>query len=431
MRSSGERDPAPRRVRLLGLGAVAVGAAGLLVPFGPFAAGAGGQTTSAVSGVASAAGVNALFEVPQFLPLGDALVDLGIPTAQAALETGGGQQAGFASLPDPGELVLTLPGTAAGLVGGFGALPAPSYPLAVSSSQGQPLGRFSDPAGVIVLESRSSDQQVVASASITNPGAAPSVGKVIASASVEEDRGGTVRATAETRVEGFALDVAGVSIRLGTITSRSTTTLAAGADEPTTTTDFDIAGATVNGLGISIGPDGVSIADQKLPLPLGELGKIIDGLLGQAGVNFELVTTTAADGGSASQYLEVRTRQTLPVPGDPVGTVYLRIGRVESSLVAGLAPTPDLGGGAPPAFAGDGGFDVGTTSGGAVALPTPGAPTVVDRPGVAIDGDPVALALDLRRTFRFFYSVLIVGGLAGIASASIWRTKGVRARWMP
>lgn len=426
------------RSRVAGLVAIALGSAGLLLPVGPFAQGADGQAAASVSGVAAAAGFNAIVEVPQFLPLGDVLVDLGIPTAQAVLETGSGQRSGFASLPDPGELILTLPGTAAGLVGGLGSLPAPSYPLAVSSTAESPVARFADPAGVIVLDARSNPQRVDATASITNPGATPSVGKVQSSATVVQDDGGTVRAIAETKIEGFALDVAGISIRLGVITSRSTTTWAPGDDEPTSDTDFDIAGATINGLGVSIGPDGVSLLGQTIPLPLGVVGDAIDGLLAAAGVDLEVVSVEDTDGGRASQYLEITTSQKIPIPGEPVGNVYLRVGRVETSLITGAAlDDVDLGGegeGEGSAPIDGGGFPASPDLGGSGSISLPelgGAEPGVGGRAPALDEEPALFARDLRPTFRFFYSVLIVGGLAGVAASSIWRTKGVRARWMP
>lgn len=418
---------------MVALCALVIGAVGFAIPVG---AQTDAGSSSAVSGIATAGGMSAIFEVPQFLPLGDRLVEMGVPVAQALLETGGGAAQGYAAMPYPGDLLLSLPGTGVGLLGGLGGIPAPQYPLYVSADNANPERRFADPSGQIVLEARSTPVRVDGVAAITNPGAQPSAGKAISTARVVEEPGGAVLAIAETRVEGFALQVSDVVVQLGTVRSRSETVLDRGEAQPDTTKTFDITGASVNGIGIVIDKEGVRLGDQALPLPQQPLLDVVNDLLAGAAITMRVVDSDDTPGGSSGQYLEIATTQPLPVPGEPKGTVLYRVGRVETSVVAGVGA--GAGGGVPPFVVEDGavpsptgaGAQSGPASAEGATQSNVAAGQTTPRSGV-LGVEQSVLARNLTRTVRFFYGVLIVAGLAGVASATAWRSKGVRARWMP
>jgi hypothetical protein len=226
------------------------------------------------------------------------------------------------------------------------------------------------------------------------------------------------------------LDIGGV-LRIASIRSTSTTTYSAGDAKPVTKDDFVIDGFTVLGVGVSLNSDGLVLAGQTIPLPLGNLVKTLSAGLEKAGISLRLIDEVPTAGGGASRALEIKVSQTLPIGGNPKGTVTYRIGGASSFItvapaLAGAASAPAAVGPAPTPDAG-----LGTTASPALSLPTPPvSPGVVPTVSPAPKIEPVLVARDLEDVMRTAYLVLVIGGVLGVIGSALWGWKGARASWL-
>src|SRR5205085_897329 len=112
---------------------------------------------------------------------------------------------------------------------------------------------------------------------------------------------------------------------------------------------------TVLGVGVSLTADGLQLAGQTIPLPLGNVVKTLSAALEKAGISLRLIDEVPTAGGGASRALEIKISQTIPIDGNPHGTVTYRIGGASSFITvapatAGSAPVYTDTGGPAPAF---------------------------------------------------------------------------------
>lgn len=381
----------------------------------------------------TAQAVRVTYTVPDFL-LAETIVDAGGPVGQAVVESSGSSRA-FGSLPYPGDTVIAAPGlpTAAGQP----ALPV-AYPLYASAEHPvAPSSKVEDPSRQYLLEASAEADKAVGRARAVVGSEGVSTTGTSAAAAVQRGEDGVVTARAETVTEGVSF---GGVLKLASVRSASVSTLAAGDAEPASKAELVVDGATVNGLGVTIGPEGVTAVGSGVPVPTDEMTGQVNRALAEAGIAVRVVQGEKVAGGRSADALEVVTKQKLPVPGEPEGTVVYRFGGATAWVAAGQAvpavePEPVPGPApAPPGSGGGGDASVLAAeplpgAAGDTALPVLGAPSAAPAPPSPVPDRRLVLARDLRPTVRLFYLVLAVAGAALLASSSIWRTKGVQATW--
>jgi hypothetical protein len=380
------------------------------------------QVPSAFVANASANGVRVQYTVPAFLVL-ERFVDGGGPIAQAEMASGEVARA-FASNPYPGDTAVGLPGIVA-----FGTgLPAPpDYPLYVSADYPfKPEQSAGDASGTFRLTAKAGTKETTAVAA-AGPDASGAVSRAVTT--VADD--GTVTAVAETVTKGIS---AGEGVlEIAAVTSRSVTTLEPGATKPKTVTDLSVDGASIAGTPVSITPQGLRIGTSGIPLAAAEQLAPINAALQQSGLTVRVVEGADIEGGGSSDVVEITHVGAVPVPGSPTGTFIYRFGGATSSITVGegafVAPIVQ------------GAFDSGDQQDALATAPSDLGLPAADVPGLsnaslprlavtpASDVAQVIVPRDLRKTIRFFYTVIMVGGaLLGLALA-LWRSKGVHVPW--
>jgi hypothetical protein len=224
---------------------------------GPVAADA---PSAAYAGLAVGNGARVTYSVPHYAVV-ETPFDSGGAVAQATLESSGLARA-FASLPYPGDLAVTAPGTLAS----FGLTPAAalSYPFYVSADHPSvPSARVGDPSGAYLLEATAAERQTAATSKAVPGNPEAVVTGTEASSSVIRDEAGAVVATATTVSRG--LDFGKGVLRIAAVRSRSVTRLAPGAGAPTSEVETVIEGATINDVKVTITPAGIAFAGPPPP----------------------------------------------------------------------------------------------------------------------------------------------------------------------
>lgn len=440
---------------------------GAVVSSAPMAAGAGAAGEAAPAGfvaTASAQDARVTYSVLGFAAVED-VVDGGGTVAQAQLD-GGGNSRSFAALPYPGDLVVNGPGlfafaTGQQLPGGYPFFVAAEHPLRPEAKLDGPGGRYSLLAQAALQHSAGQGRLQL--------GDGESGGVTHGQAVTEVTGDGTVRSTATSITEGLVL--AGGQFRIGTVRSSSLTTLARGADHPTSTSSLVVDGMTVAGNPVTVGPEGLSIAGSAVPGGAGL--QTVKQTLAQAGIEVQLVEAQTHNGGERARSLEIRSVATPPFPGSPPQQVVISLGGATTAISVGESlpgaiptlppetisePAPPAGPGAGPAAdipapaAGSGGA---VGDGPAVtAAPEPigsgplrsdfpalhhGSPAVLPTPDGAQPGaaarhsaSPVAqgpplrqvtLARGLRHPITAVYLPLVVGAAVMLTGGFLWLTR--------
>ena len=416
MRGNVARGRTQRRLGTICLTAFVVGAVGLLTSH---PSGAQAVSESLIGGGA-ADGLRVIVDIPGFLVV--ERVEVGAPTAQASIDTEGNSNA-FAGLPYPGDVVANIGSVPSVLFATSIPFTPPGYVTAVSPVT--PRVATSDPSGTYELLATAEPDDAHGKAAL-DPGSAAIASGARAESHATIDGEGGMTVVSESVASG--IDIGGV-LRIASIRSTSTTTYAAGDDEPVTENDFVIDGFTVLGVGVSLTADGLELAGQTIPLPLGDLVETLSAALEQAGISLRLIEEVPTTGGGASRALEIKVSQTIPIDGNPQGTVTYRIGGASSFI----AVAPAFGSAAAPAAAGPAAtLDAGLAGTGSPDLGLPSTPV---SPGVvptidAPDLEPVLIARDLEDALRTFYLVLVIGGVLGVIGSALWGWKGARASWM-
>jgi hypothetical protein len=416
----------PARVRRHGgllalLGAVLVA----IVPVTP----AGSQDTGPgydfLTLHALADGVTVDFNLQGFLPIED-LVGLSSITSEA--HYGAGRSDSLAALPDPGDLVLTLPGTLSALLGVSGL---PDYPAAASAdSPGTPVEDVQlvpdADLGAGKLHAEAAEDGASAYAHVGHQvdtvGLLPgfSVGTIRTTARTTQLNSDTLEAVATTSIDD--LDLLGGLVSIDNITSEVTASIA--NDTPkATTSKVMVTGATVAGTPVGITDEGiVGLGSPTALAPV--IDTLVAPLVAQ-GIRIRTTPssrevgdrTATASGGALS--IEVP----LDVQGYP-GVLDVTFGRALAELEVSALSDGDRGDGGSL----DGGFgsDDPNLAGLGTALDSdlPGLPSSPDATSggsgvgsevVSVPVGRVALDLDLTTLYR----VMVLGGLALFAAGQI------------
>jgi hypothetical protein len=217
-----------------------------------------------------------------------------------------------------------------------------------------------------------------------------------------------------------------------------------------------------------------------VPVPLGTGSDSVNQALGQAGITVKTIAGNDVEGGQAGDVLEIRSKHTIPIEGNPKGTFVYRIGGSSTFILFGAAapalpavgapsdnlpadaapaaPPPAgstaISGGATPTSGSTGNLGNGLSSGAGsgsggggggpsgpsgaatgsgdttgLAGPASGGGSLSAAPAIGGSTQPAVLARDLRGTTKFFYAVIGVAGAMLLASSALWRLKGVKAAW--
>jgi hypothetical protein len=438
-----------------------------------FAAGptAGAADARSLVGVASASGLRATYTVPDYVVVAE-FFDGGGPVAQANVDTTG-QATGFGSLPYPGENAVTAPGLLTFATG----VPVPGYPFyARADHPVAPNSEVKDPSGSYTLKA-TADQGKASGSAVYLFGGENPVTRSSADSTGVLGSGGKLVMTAVGVTEG--LSFADGTLKISSVLSKSVTTYEPGADKPVTKTELLIQGAKVGDQPVTIDRDGVHPSGQTVPVPIGTGSDSVNQALSQAGITVKTIAGNDVEGGQAGDVLEITSKHTIPVEGNPKGTFIYRVGGASTFILFGAAgpglpevPAPVEGlpadSGTPPAGGSTGATPTGgggTTSGstgtgldgssgafGSGSGSSPGSSGGTGSltgdsggltGGASGDGSgspsaapltggptqPAILARDIRGTTKFFYAVIGVAGALLLASSSLWRLKGVKAAW--
>jgi hypothetical protein len=355
--------------------------------------------------------------------------DGGGPTAQAALDSIG-SSTGYAAFPDPGGVIVSIPGLAAGFSGG--AVPNVPYPLYVASDANS--GEQSQGAGPYHVRANSTTASSDASATagfqpdvVGNVSLATSTANITASAT-----GVVAKAVADLQ----ALTIGPLTI--GEVKSSATQTL----DPSGTVTpkvSLTLTGLRVGGIPFELSPQGVIAGGTTYPAPINPM---IKQLLSASGITMEFVAAQRFPGRVVAPALRIRAPLRYSLSGNRDSSMTLTVG-VATAALTGSSAAPSSGipvggssegsGTAQPAASTGGGalgagqsLDTGsgagtsaspvTGTGGAVT--TPAAPTRSTTPLVA-------------RTFDIgpIYLLLVVAGLAALGVGQLIRVLGGRRSW--
>ncbi|MEY2477041.1 MAG: hypothetical protein QOG87_2356 [Actinomycetota bacterium] len=400
-----------------------------------------GQTSDAAgydyfSTAALADGVTGRLVIDEFLAV-EEFLSLSSVSAESRLESG--RSSALAVLPDPGDLVLTLPGTAAGLAGIPGI---PDYPAAVRADDPtvpkDELSLAPDAGlGALRLLAEADPEHALGRAFVTDlvdtVGVVPlTVGSIRSEASSRRIDPLTYEARATTTTNDIRL--LGGLLRIDQLTTLVTARVEDG--KVTASTDETrISGAEIAGQAVGIGKDGFTAPNQSQALQ-----PVVDQLaapLAQAGFKVTVtpggVTQAAGQASADSGTLLIEYRTKLQDTYDT--TLSLGMGRSTATVAAGRVVDEDTLG-FPADAATDlstggsdlGGGDIGPAgvlgsnleSAGDVAAPPAGS---TDAGG---DVRPIVLAVD-PMDFRGLYRLLAAAAAAMIA-ARFWVLAQTRRR---
>ena len=182
-----------------------------------------------------------------------------------------GRSDALAALPDPGDLILTLPGTLSALLGVSGL---PDYPAAAQADfSSRPVDdvQLAPDAGLgaVRLHTEATEDGSSALAFVGNQvdtiGLIPSfsIGSVRTTASTRRLGTSTIEATATTAVSDIKL--LGGLLRISQLTSEVTVGVA-NDNLTATATKVDVSGVTLAGTAVGITPDGIVGLGQQVAL---------------------------------------------------------------------------------------------------------------------------------------------------------------------
>ena len=390
---------------LLGLTLAAVGG---LLPADPGTAAARGFGARA-----AAAGFRVQLGATNF-PLTSTPVDAGGPLAQASLDSLGNSLA-FASFPYPGDVVVAFPGLAAG----FGAPGVPPYPFSVASSYpDSPEQKVAYPFGDLSASSTQDASTGQAFAGV--PGVMQSVR---GHASISQASDETV--TASSAGEAAAVTIGPLSI--ARVSSSAAVTLLPDGTLKRES-KFELSGATVSGVGVTLTPDGLKTPAGAVPLPS---NAELESALSAAGLHVTYIKMEETADGVVSAGLQITKQQEAGAQG--TASVSLILGQASAGI--GGAPAPSgFGDQVSPAEEASIGAVSGPVGEAVTEAPapriSPGTAGRGSRSGGAVAASPAGLA----RPAPLFnaagtYLMVVLAGLLSLCIAAVVRISGVGFKW--
>ncbi len=338
-------------------------------------------------------------------------------SAQSQLDAFGGSRS-FASAPYPGDLIVSLPPTIAGVSGG--QAPVPEYPAYASSDypvRNEQVIQF----GPQQLVARSGQYDSSAQAQIGLQSTPPEVAAAITKTSVVRDPAtGAATALADAFLKPLTYTDL---VRIGQVHTSARAVYEPGSSKPTLTSTFDAGNVTIAGQTFGLTQNGLVVPGSKTPVDDATLANLLKG----TGTALEVLPEQRTATSITSASLRLTYQQTLPNAG--LTTVRLILGQASATAVseggsAGTAPVaaPVDSTGAPAGGVDAIGTGIPSTGVDAVAggqLPGGLVPTTLI-PGAAGNGVQLASRVaPARPDYDRFYAVLVLGGLAAIVTARI------------
>ena len=300
--------------------------------------------------------------------------------------------------------------------------------FAVSSYPVQPKSRNSAPGATV--EAKSGEQSAESKATA---GASPSegfaAGRTVTTAAAACTADGAAKATADTTID--MVDSSGV-LRLASVRSHAAVTIGA-SGEPVFESSMVVEGASVLGVPVAVGDEGVIVGSTVFPTSDNPLS---DALL-DAGIRVRYID--AVENRSTGEVFApgveiVVTRGVEGVGSGPTTTTYV-LGRAYARAGASPVAGPETPSGSrPPIPSGDSGSGDATEG----ALPVPSDPGSVARPRIGgapvAGGDDVggvlyATALSAQGSSDHPYAALATGALLSLAVWAGFERWGARIRW--
>ena len=279
---------------------------------------------SSLTAVAIASGQRATVSTAGLAAVSDFFDGIG-PVTEAKLD---GQAGGlsFASLPYPGQTIMQYPAYVALAANGQAV---PGYPFYVAANPGEPDQKQGDPTGTYFIEAKAAKDAAGGVARLRGAGGgdAAQAGSMSTTSIGVVD--GKVVSTAESVTDGLALG----PLKLGSVHSRSVTTYAPGDAEPATTTELRLDGGVVNDQRFSLGPNGLTVTQQGVPVPVSQGVESLNAALKPQGLALRFLEPEKIAGGGQSATVEVDITRELPGGGS--GIVRLRVGQVTTAIVPG------------------------------------------------------------------------------------------------
>jgi hypothetical protein len=333
-------------------------------------------------------------------------------SAQSVLDSLGGSRA-FASSPYPGDLVVSLPATVSGLLGGT-SFPVPGYPFYVSSSH-PTADDSSEEVGPYSIAAHSSADASDAVAKIGLSTAPPQVASITSRTAVSKDEQ-TGKAVAEATTEIAPFSVSNL-LRLGDI--RATARVEydpARPDQPAVvTTSFSVGTVTIAGIEVGLTDKGLVVGGQTLvPVDLSALTSLLAG----AGTSIEYLPAQRSATSVTSAAVRITYQQTFPTLG--LTTVRLVLGQVSATAdpgaaIGGFSSTPPAV--APVALpAAVGPAPAAPATGGGLSLPETAAPTPVIGPTVG-PATPMVARRSPGPDLGIAYGVMALGGAVALLTS--------------
>src|SRR5581483_801017 len=231
----------------------------------------------------------------------------------------------FASLPYPGQTIMQYPAYVALATNGQAV---PGYPFYVAANPGEPDQKQADPTGTYLIEAKAAKDAAGGVARLRAAGGdTAQVGSVSTTSIGLVD--GKLVSTAESVTDGLSLG----PLKLGSVHSRSVTTYVPGEAEPTTTTELHLDGGVINDQRFSVGPNGLTVTQQGVPVPVSQGVESLNAALKPQGMSIRFLSPEKIVGGGQSATIEVAMNHELPGGGS--GVVRLRVGQVTTAIVPG------------------------------------------------------------------------------------------------
>lgn len=356
-----------RSGRLLRRGAVGVAIPMSVAVFLSATAPTAGAANPAFNAAASAIGVQITENLPGFIGTATPF-DGGGPTAQAVLSSYEGGR-GYATFPDPGGFLPTLPGLGAGLFSaGAAGLPpipipfeVPAYPLAVTTNGSVPEQEIGAGPYKLTSSTHENSSESFASAGF-QPAGVGNAALVTSKSSVRQESDGSVLSTATVVIQGLAVG----PVTFGEIRSVASQTLQpSGAVTPSSS--MEISGVKVGGLPVGLSDAGFTGTPGQGP---DEVNDLFASFMSGTGHSVTVVAAQRTPTSIVSPTIRITGPLEIPGVTTATGSYTINLGMATASLQ-----------GTQPVGPGTSGTGAGETPPGVDGASTPGAAL----PGADVD----------------------------------------------
>ena len=272
-------------------------------------------------GFTAASSLRLSYEIPGYIA--PRPIDGAGPIAEATLDSLAGKA--FASLPYPGDDGVNYPA----LVNVATGQTPPGYPFYALATSDQPESQVADPSNTLLLTAKVAPQLATSEAKFR-----PSGGETVMSGAVSTTTvtatGGEAVATAESLSQGIRIG----DLTIGTVRSKSVTVYKPGSP-PVTTSETLVEGGKIGETSFSFGPQGLTVAQNAVPIPAGEGLATLNKGLEPSGLAVSFADVTDLVGGKQTAAFVVRSKHPSPFPGAQEGILTFRFGQALSGVIPG------------------------------------------------------------------------------------------------